>query len=133
MATSRDVDFLPAHESSTTVLSSVMTPLESLIAAPASITLKEAYQILQKSKKGKLPIVNDKGELQSLIARTDLKKNREYPLASKVRGSRGCSLLCSVLVDSNLQTLARFIMPIAFLIAFLCFRSFLLVEVFYFF
>lgn len=59
-----------------------MVPRDRLIVGKKNLTLKEAYTILENEKKGKLPIVNENDELISLIARTDLKKAREFPLSS---------------------------------------------------
>ena len=45
--------------------------------------MEEANDALRKSKKGKLPIVDDRGNLIKMISRNDLKINKIFPLANK--------------------------------------------------
>ena len=78
IVTNRDIDFEPDR---TRALRDVM--VTELITAPEGVSLVEANNILKDSKKGKLPIVDKDFRLVSLVSRTDLKKNRDFPDACK--------------------------------------------------
>jgi len=78
IVTNRDIDFEINRDKK---LSEVMTT--DLLTARKGVSLSEANTILKKSKKGKLPIVDDTGCLIALMSRNDLLTNREFPSASK--------------------------------------------------
>ncbi|MDI9423627.1 MAG: IMP dehydrogenase [Spirochaetota bacterium] len=78
VVTNRDIDFETDRGRK---LGEVMTM--DLMTAKKGISLIQANEILKKSKKGKLPIVDEKGCLVAFMCRNDLLKNREYPYASK--------------------------------------------------
>ncbi len=82
IVTNRDIDFEPDR---TRRLRDLMTPRDQMVTAPEGISLQEANRLLRESKKGKLPIIDRKGRLVSLVSRTDLKKNRDFPDATKNR------------------------------------------------
>ena len=74
----RDIDFEPDRS---VALRDVMT--KDPITARMGITLAEGNRILRESKKGKLPIVDEDGNLVCLMSRTDLRKNLDFPMSSK--------------------------------------------------
>lgn len=78
IVTNRDIDFEPDRSRK---LKEVMST--DLITAKKGATLIEANELLRKSKKGKLPVVDEQGRLVALTSRRDLRKNRDYPDATK--------------------------------------------------
>jgi IMP dehydrogenase len=94
IVTTRDVDFIKDRS---TPVKDVMTT--DLVVGHTGCTLEEANEILRKSKKGKLPIVNDKYELIALASRDDLKKHRDYPQATK--DDKNKRLLCGATIGTR--------------------------------
>ena len=60
-------------------VSEFMTPLEKLITAPASTTLKEANDIIWDNKLNSLPIVDDNGNLLYFVFRKDYSSHKRHP------------------------------------------------------
>ena len=77
---------------------------EGLVTAREGITLEEAKQILAKSKKEKLPIVDADYNLVGLITIKDIEKNIKYPNAAKDSQGR---LLCGAGVGITANVLER--------------------------
>jgi len=91
--TSRDVQF---HEEASSPVSEVMT--KDVVTAKVGISLLDGNDILRTSKKGKLPIVDGEGNLVSMLSRTDLQKNQNYPHASKSPVTK--QLLCGAAIGT---------------------------------
>ena len=56
-----------------------MTPLDKLVTAPESTTLKEANDIIWEHKLNSLPIVNEEGQLLYFVFRKDYSSHKENP------------------------------------------------------
>ncbi|KAI9854155.1 MAG: hypothetical protein M1824_000574 [Vezdaea acicularis] len=94
MITSRDIQFHAMLDDPVTAVMST-----ELVTAPSGTTLTDANAVLSKSKKGKLPIVDEQGNLISLLSRSDLMKNLHYPLASKLPHSK--QLICAAAIGTR--------------------------------
>lgn len=77
---------------------------EGLITAKEGITLEEAKKILAKSRKEKLPIVDDNFNLKGLITIKDIEKQIKYPLSAKDGQGR---LLCGAAIGITANCLER--------------------------
>ena len=62
-----------------TLVSSFMTPLEKLVTAPETTTLKEANDIIWDNKLNSLPIVDKNGNLLYFVFRKDYSQHKDNP------------------------------------------------------
>ena len=98
--TNRDLKF---ETDGTKLIKDSMTS-EGLITAKVGVTLEEAKAILAKSRKEKLPIVDDNFNLAGLITIKDIEKQIKYPLSAKDEQGR---LLCGAAVGITANVMER--------------------------
>merc|ERR1719410_714469 len=93
MVTNRDIDFVKDR---TQKLKDVMTT--DLVTVETNLDLKQMNEVLIKSKKAKLPVVDKDHKLVGLLSRRDLLLNRDYPLATKDKYKR---LRCAAAIGTR--------------------------------
>ena len=76
LVSSRDGDLVMDRS---TKLKDVMTKAADLVTGKASDAIEKLEDALLASKKGKLPVVNDKGELVGLMTRASIKMKKLLP------------------------------------------------------
>ncbi len=72
-------DYRVSRMDRSTKVRTFMTPLEKLITAPESTTLKVANDIIWEHKLNSLPIVSDDGRLLYFVFRKDYEQHKENP------------------------------------------------------
>ena len=102
IVTHRDVRFRTDME---TKLKKVMTPRNKLKAASKKETvakndLDKANKILRKLNVDTLPIVDEKDKVVAIVTDSDLRKNEEFPLATKNKNKQ---LVTFIAVESRLK------------------------------
>ncbi|CCW71859.1 unnamed protein product [Phytomonas sp. Hart1] len=92
---SKDIDYV---KDKSTAVSRVMTPRAVMTVEQAPIHLEEAMEVLNRSRHGYLPILNDKDEVVYLCSRRDAVRARQYPNSTLDSSGR---LICAAATSTR--------------------------------
>ncbi|KAF8289484.1 putative inosine-5'-monophosphate dehydrogenase [Trypanosoma cruzi] len=98
---SKDIDFV---KDVSLPVSQFMTKRESMTVERYPIRLEEAMDVLNRSRHGYLPVLNDMGEVMCLCSRRDAVRARVYPNSSLDRNGH---LLCAAATSTREEDKAR--------------------------
>lgn len=101
---SKDIDYV---KDKSLPVSQVMTPRSQLTVARVPIELEEAMDVLNKSRHGYLPIVNENDEVVYLCSRRDAVRARRYPFSTLDKfGRLFCAAACSTREEDKVRVKA---------------------------
>lgn len=101
---SKDIDYVKKLD---TPVKNIMTKRRDLIVKLAPIELDEARDVLNKSRHGYLPIVNEKDEVVYLCSRRDAVRASQYPHSTIDKyGRLVCAAACSTRMDDKARVKA---------------------------